>query len=146
MQPESDRLLLLARDPTGEPVLVGARTRRAGLGGDAASRSLMRPVLSRRWSRMECRSLRSTSGVSMPHRSRSATLLRCRAALAIACDSFGVAEAMLDATVAYAKVRHQFGRPIGSFQGVKFSLRRHARQPAYLPGTAGPRRRRAHLG
>jgi alkylation response protein AidB-like acyl-CoA dehydrogenase len=45
--------------------------------------------------------------------------LRGRAAVAVACDSLGISEAMLSATVAYAKVRHQFGRPIGSFQAVK---------------------------
>lgn len=45
--------------------------------------------------------------------------LRDRAAVAIACDSLGLSEAMLSATVDYAKVRHQFGRPIGSFQAVK---------------------------
>jgi alkylation response protein AidB-like acyl-CoA dehydrogenase len=45
--------------------------------------------------------------------------LRQRAAVAIACDSLGLSEAMLSATVAYAKVRHQFGRAIGSFQAVK---------------------------
>ena len=42
-----------------------------------------------------------------------------RAAVAVACDSLGAAEAMLSATVDYVKVRHQFGRPIGSFQAVK---------------------------
>jgi alkylation response protein AidB-like acyl-CoA dehydrogenase len=42
-----------------------------------------------------------------------------RAAVAVACDSLGLSEAMLAATVSYAKVRHQFGRPIGSFQAVK---------------------------
>jgi alkylation response protein AidB-like acyl-CoA dehydrogenase len=42
-----------------------------------------------------------------------------RAALAVACDSLGVAEAMLEATVRYAGKRYQFGRPIGSFQAVK---------------------------
>lgn len=42
-----------------------------------------------------------------------------RAALAVACDSLGVAEAMMAATVGYARVREQFGRPIGSFQAVK---------------------------
>jgi alkylation response protein AidB-like acyl-CoA dehydrogenase len=45
--------------------------------------------------------------------------LHDRAAVAIACDSLGLSEAMLSATVAYAKVRSQFGRPIGSFQAVK---------------------------
>lgn len=45
--------------------------------------------------------------------------LRDRAAVAIACDSLGLSEAMLSATVAYVKVRQQFGRPIGSFQAVK---------------------------
>lgn len=42
-----------------------------------------------------------------------------RAAVAVACDSLGVAEAMLAATVDYVKVRRQFDRPIGSFQAVK---------------------------
>jgi alkylation response protein AidB-like acyl-CoA dehydrogenase len=45
--------------------------------------------------------------------------LRDRASVAIACDSLGLSEAMLSATVSYAKVRQQFGRPIGSFQAVK---------------------------
>lgn len=45
--------------------------------------------------------------------------LRNRAAVAIACDSVGLMEAMLAATVSYVQVRHQFGRPIGSFQAVK---------------------------
>jgi alkylation response protein AidB-like acyl-CoA dehydrogenase len=45
--------------------------------------------------------------------------LRDRAAIAVACDSLGLSEAMLSATVGYAKVRAQFGRPIGSFQAVK---------------------------
>jgi alkylation response protein AidB-like acyl-CoA dehydrogenase len=42
-----------------------------------------------------------------------------RASVAVACDSLGLSEAMLSATVGYAKVRQQFGRPIGSFQAVK---------------------------
>jgi alkylation response protein AidB-like acyl-CoA dehydrogenase len=42
-----------------------------------------------------------------------------RAAVAVACDSLGLSEAMLDATVGYVRVREQFGRPIGAFQAVK---------------------------
>ncbi len=50
---------------------------------------------------------------------RALALLHDRVALAVALDGLGLAGAMLDATVAYAKVREQFGRPIGSFQAVK---------------------------
>jgi alkylation response protein AidB-like acyl-CoA dehydrogenase len=42
-----------------------------------------------------------------------------RAAVAVAGDSLGLGHAMLDATVAYVKVRQQFGQPIGAFQAVK---------------------------
>ncbi|MGU3501185.1 acyl-CoA dehydrogenase family protein [Mycobacterium sp. C31M] len=42
-----------------------------------------------------------------------------RAAVAVAADSLGVAEAMLQGTVDYVGMRRQFDRPIGSFQAVK---------------------------
>jgi alkylation response protein AidB-like acyl-CoA dehydrogenase len=46
-------------------------------------------------------------------------LLLDRAALALAHEAVGTAEALLEMTVAYLKVREQFGRPIGSFQALK---------------------------
>ncbi len=42
-----------------------------------------------------------------------------RGAVALAVDAMGVATAMLEATVDYVGVRHQFDRPVGSFQAVK---------------------------
>jgi len=39
--------------------------------------------------------------------------------VAIAADAVGGAESCLDMSVAYAKIREQFGKPIGSFQAVK---------------------------
>ena len=39
--------------------------------------------------------------------------------IALAADSLGACESMLAQAVAYARQRHQFGRPIGSFQAVK---------------------------
>ncbi|MFD0684680.1 acyl-CoA dehydrogenase family protein [Actinomadura fibrosa] len=41
------------------------------------------------------------------------------AAVALAAEQLGGAERTLEMTVEYAKVRRQFGRPIGSFQAVK---------------------------
>jgi alkylation response protein AidB-like acyl-CoA dehydrogenase len=45
--------------------------------------------------------------------------VRDRAVAALACEQTGGAAAALDMTVAYAKDRIQFGRPIGSFQAIK---------------------------
>jgi alkylation response protein AidB-like acyl-CoA dehydrogenase len=41
------------------------------------------------------------------------------ARIALAAEQVGAAEKCLDMSVEYAKVRQQFGRPIGSFQAIK---------------------------
>jgi alkylation response protein AidB-like acyl-CoA dehydrogenase len=42
--------------------------------------------------------------------------------IGIASQSIGIAQACLDASVAYAKERRQFGRPIGEFQAIQWKL------------------------
>jgi alkylation response protein AidB-like acyl-CoA dehydrogenase len=108
----ADRLLVIAADSDGSPVVV-----------EVANLTVTpQPVLD------ETRRLATVSADA----AEVAQVLRFggdpqeqvrrlldRAAVAVACDSLGLSEAMLAATVAYAKVRNQFGRPIGSFQAVK---------------------------
>ncbi|GAA2121299.1 acyl-CoA dehydrogenase family protein [Actinomadura napierensis] len=114
----ADRLLLPALAPGGVPVLIDAGPGAAGLSVDA------QPLLdaTRHFGHV------TADGVPVEEDSvrrftgdPEAALRRLadRAAVALACDSLGLSEAMLDATVAYAGVREQFGRPIGSFQAVK---------------------------
>lgn len=50
------------------------------------------------------------------------TLLADRAAAATAVQLVGLSDRMLSMAAAYAKERHQFGKPIGSFQAVKHHL------------------------
>ena len=66
-------------------------------------------------------------GVELPAGSRlgpeGETLAAIEAALdiglaALCADAVGVMQAMLDATVEYVRVRHQFGQPIGRFQAL----------------------------
>lgn len=45
-----------------------------------------------------------------------------RGALAAAAELLGIAQKLIEMTVAYVKVREQFGRPVGSFQAVKHHL------------------------
>jgi alkylation response protein AidB-like acyl-CoA dehydrogenase len=45
-----------------------------------------------------------------------------RAAIALATEMVGGAQALLDSAVSYAKLRVQFGRTIGSFQAIKHKL------------------------
>jgi alkylation response protein AidB-like acyl-CoA dehydrogenase len=47
---------------------------------------------------------------------------RDRGAIATAAELIGLARRMLAMTVDYVKTRHQFGRPIGSFQAIKHHL------------------------
>ncbi|MDT5245656.1 MAG: hypothetical protein QOD36_3032 [Mycobacterium sp.] len=108
----ADRLLVVAADSDGSPVAIEV----------AAPTATPQPVLD------ETRRLATVSAEAAevaqllrfdgdPH--EQVRRLLDRAAIAVACDSLGLSEAMLAATVAYAKVRNQFGRPIGSFQAVK---------------------------
>ena len=63
------------------------------------------------------------------------------AVVALAAEQVGAAAAILELTVAYTKVRHQFGRPIGSFQALKHRmadlhvLLEAARSAAYAAGS-----------
>ena len=45
--------------------------------------------------------------------------------VALAADSLGIGEAVLDATIGYLKVREQFGKVIGSFQALKHRVADH---------------------
>jgi alkylation response protein AidB-like acyl-CoA dehydrogenase len=47
--------------------------------------------------------------------------VRAGAAL-LACEQLGIAARCLEMTVEYVKTRHQFGRPVGSYQGLKHRL------------------------
>jgi alkylation response protein AidB-like acyl-CoA dehydrogenase len=67
------------------------------------------------------------------------------AALGLAAEQAGGARACLDSAVEYAKIRQQFGQPIGSFQAVKHlcadiavSVEKAAAALAYVRMAAGP--------
>ncbi len=108
----ADRLLLVTSDADGKPVVVDT----AGLVVTP------RPVVdeTRRLASVSAEGLETTGALRFVGDPDAAVRrLLDRAAVAVACDSLGLCEAMLSATVGYAKVRHQFGRPIGSFQAVK---------------------------
>jgi alkylation response protein AidB-like acyl-CoA dehydrogenase len=115
---EAERLLLMALEPGGEPSIVEVQPHAPGLSVAA------QPVLD------ATRRFGLVTADAVPVREAAvwrfdgdpqgcARRLLDRAAVAVACDSLGLSEAMLDATVGYARVREQFGRPIGSFQAVK---------------------------
>jgi alkylation response protein AidB-like acyl-CoA dehydrogenase len=62
-------------------------------------------------------------GAAMPlGGAEDAALAFDRGALGVAAQLVGLADHMLATTVEYAKARHQFGVPIGSFQAVKHHL------------------------
>ncbi|NDZ96762.1 acyl-CoA/acyl-ACP dehydrogenase [Streptomyces sp. SID6673] len=115
--PDADRLLVPAVTSAGETVIVDVDPRDGGVNVEA------RPVVdaTRSFGRVTAADVRVDDDSVWHYRDGvdAAVLLCDRAATAVACDSLGLAEAMVEATVAYAGVREQFGRKIGSFQAVK---------------------------
>ena len=108
----TDRLLVVTTDADGVPVVV-----------DTAGLTVTpQPVVdeTRRLAAVSADRLEVTEALRFEgDPDAQVRRLLDRAAVAIACDSLGLSEAMLSATVSYAKVRRQFDRPIGSFQAVK---------------------------
>ncbi|MBA2945731.1 acyl-CoA dehydrogenase family protein [Streptomyces himalayensis] len=114
---------------TADVVLTVARTR-DGIGvfwvdGDAAG--LTREPLptmdpTRRQARLDYHDVRATRLRTHGDGWDLVSEVLDRAAVALAAEQVGVASRALDMAVEYAKVRHQFGRAIGSFQAVKHLL------------------------
>ncbi|MDX6745109.1 acyl-CoA dehydrogenase family protein [Actinocorallia sp. A-T 12471] len=111
----ADRLLLPALDPDGATVLVVLAPDAPGLTVTGL------PVLdeTRAFGEVGAEGVAVSEEAVWGLAEGAVRRLYDRAAVALALDCLGSAEAMLDASVAYAKTRVQFGRPIGSFQAVK---------------------------
>jgi alkylation response protein AidB-like acyl-CoA dehydrogenase len=113
----ADLILTVARTPEGTGVFL------VEAGADGLTRTAL-PTLdpTRRQARLEYRGV-----AARPLRTAEdgwdlvAAVLRHGIA-ALAAEQVGVASRALDMAVEYAKVRHQFGRAIGSFQAVKHLL------------------------
>jgi alkylation response protein AidB-like acyl-CoA dehydrogenase len=73
----------------------------------------------RKLARVELRSVRAALLSELGGAGPTLAAILDRAAIALACESVGGAACALEMAVDYAKVRVQFGRPIGSFQAIK---------------------------
>ncbi|RAY16623.1 acyl-CoA dehydrogenase [Actinomadura craniellae] len=107
----ADLLLVVARTPDGPALFVV----------DGTAPGLDRTALTtldqtRRLARLDFASV-----PARPVADSAAAVARALdlAAVALAAEQVGGAQRVLEMSVEYAKVRHQFGRPIGSFQAIK---------------------------
>ncbi len=113
----ADLLVVAAESPQGLDLFaVPADT--AGL----ERRRLPTMDQTRRLAEVELRDVRVSATARLGEPGQGAAALAetlDRAAVALAAEQVGGAQRCLDASVAYAKEREQFGRPIGSFQAIK---------------------------
>jgi len=113
--PEADALVVVAAGDDGAPVAVLLESGSGGVSVEPVARY---------------DATRSLGHVRLDHAAGTAVgvdeeVLRSAWYLAqglIAAESLGAVEACLEMSVAYAKERHTFGRPIGSYQAVKHGL------------------------
>jgi alkylation response protein AidB-like acyl-CoA dehydrogenase len=117
LSPEAGRVLLLAdtSDAPGTPVLLLVDTAAEGVSVRRTDGlDLLRPLGALDLTRARSIILASGEAATSAMRHGLAT-----AAAALASELVGLAGHCLDGAVRYAAERHQFGRPIGSFQAVK---------------------------
>jgi alkylation response protein AidB-like acyl-CoA dehydrogenase len=111
----ADLLLVAARTPSGISLLAVETADAPGL------TRIPLPTLdqTRKQARLEFTDtparLLGSEGAAWPALERTLAT----AAVLLSAEQVGGAAAALDAAVAYAKIREQYGRPIGSFQGIK---------------------------
>jgi len=89
------------------------------------SRPLPTVEMSRRFGELDLETLDTASGdVDGPQPVPEAAITEVveRAAVALAAEMLGTSRWMFETTLAYAKEREQFDRPIGSFQAIKHKL------------------------
>ena len=115
----ADYLLVAARTGGKGITLFAIEDRARGNHGDAAQDDGLDPqaqrgeVRQRQGERGGCRRMRSAMA------GRPLAEILDRGKVMIAAEMMGGAQKVLDMSVEYAKVRVQFGRPIGSFQAVQ---------------------------
>jgi len=117
LSPEAGRVLLLADAPDAPstPLLLLADTAAEGASARRTDGlDLLRPLGALALTRVRAVILASGDAATSAVRHGLAT-----AAAALASELVGLAGHCLDGAVGYAAERHQFGRPIGSFQAVK---------------------------
>ena len=114
-----DELTAVAWD-LDAPVLYAPSAQRALVrDGDDVRAAIVDPRPAREAAMDRTRELGYLRGLSLGDAVGSADDLLDRAAVAFSAELLGVATAAMDMAVEYAKVREQFGKPIGSFQAVK---------------------------
>lgn len=112
---EADLVLVVARDPGGELLVAAVPRRRAGLRSEAL------PTLdrTRRLARVVLDGLHVGGDEVLPEGAAGLARALDHGRLFLAAELVGVAERSMEMAVGYARVREQFGKPIGSFQAIK---------------------------
>lgn len=115
--PSADVIFIVARADFGLGLFAAHRDAPGLVEEPLTALDLTRSFSHLRLEDVECRLVSAETDVA-----RAVTDALRVTTLALVADSVGGAEAVLDMAVSYAKVREQFGRPIGSFQAIKHKL------------------------
>jgi len=106
-------LLVVAADATGDPAVLIVDTDTADIGVEPLEVVGIEPLYRVRFDRVPVPADRLLGGAPV------AAALTAYGTAATTAEMVGGAQRVLDMTVEYATQRHQFGRPIGTFQAVQ---------------------------